>query len=240
MPRPTATKLINEMRAKATETPGLAVFASYGKVNYSAQRFARRTQFYVNSMPTSIAELELLLCAEYRDLNGEAVIPGAFPEERIQTEVPLVVGERRSVTRGQKDFDRKVADGSKPYSPPVVNTVAQVQNLAPGTYTVTGEAAIYYVNKDLERAMVENARAKVKMSQQEHHWRIASRANDYSSALFQEIYNITRRHHAHVTITGFRGDTTVKVWPKSPAVANRLRKLVKLFRATKHFVRPSI
>jgi hypothetical protein len=228
------------MRAKAIATPGLAVFASYGKVNYSAQRFSRRTQFYVNCQPASIAELELLLCAEYREVNGEAVIPDAFPEERIPTEVPLKVGERRSVTRGQKDFDRKVADGSKPYLPPVVNTVEQMKGLAPGTYTLTGEASVYYMNKQLEQTLVSQVRAQARRSQAAHHYRTELGAIRYSSALFREMLNITQRHDAHVTITGLKGDIAVKVWPKRPAVATRLRKLVKLYKDTKHFVRAPI
>lgn len=240
MPRPTATKLVNDLRDKAAQVPGLAVFATYGKVNYSAQRFSRRTQFYVNSLPTSIAELELLLCAEYRNVNGEAVIADAFPEERIPTQVPLQVGERRSVTRGQKDFDRKVVDGSKPSWAPIVSKVSELKGLAPGTYTVTGEASGYLSRCQLIQILSESDRQKAKLSQAAHHSRVATRAIDYSSALFHEMLNITQRHNAHVTITGFKGDVAVKVWPKSPVVANRLRKLVKMFKATQHFVRPSV
>lgn len=240
MPRPTATKLVNEMRAKAIATPGLAVFASYGKVNYSAQRFSRRTQFYVNCQPASIAELELLLCAEYREVNGEAVIPDAFPEERIPTEVPLVVGERRSVTRGQKDFDRKVADGTKPLLSPTISHISDLKGLAPGTYKVSGEASGYLSRCMLIQVLSERDRQKAKRSQAEHHYRIELNAIRYSSALFREMLNITQRHNAHVTITGVKGDIAVKVWPKRPAVATRLRKLVKLYKDTKHFVRAPI
>lgn len=219
MPTKFASQVTSAIKAHAAEVApqGLAAYAKFNGVMIGATKFGRRTQAYLNGMPCSFTELELLLCRLYREVFGNK------PSEDAPA-LEMKSHPHTPTTRGQKDFGKDRPDAI--VKTPTITTVQEFKTAPPGHYIVAGEAAGYMSRC----AVMQILSAGIVASRKKHRQRVDSRRDEYTNNIFNELSYLARRYGCTVRISG--AQVTVTDYPKRACVVKRIDKLAALYRQT--------
>lgn len=217
MPTKFASRTTKQLKEHAALFPNKAAYTKFHGVMFSAVKFERRTQVYVNGMPSSFAEVEELLCKLYREVYGNKA-----SEDVISPKINY--HDHKPTTRGAVDYAK--ANPPKP----TLTTVQAFKSAPPGSYVVAGEAAGYMSRCMMMQTMNHADRKKLKISQDRHRGHVVSLAASYSQSMLDGIHSITKGHNAEVRISG--GKCTMVAPPKKPSVVKHLKKLCKYYERT--------